>query len=129
MPGLLRTEAYARALLTNRDAGSAEVDQLVYDCLARRVLLTRASRPLEMTLALDEALLHRPLGGPAVMAGQLRFLADTAVLPNVRLRVVPSPGWGTSRPGHRGIHLAGLPARQARRRHRHGDHLCRGPNR
>ena len=90
VPGMLRTEAYAHALLANRDAGSVEGDQLVYDCLARRVLLTRASEPLKMTLVLDEALLHRPLGGPAVMAGQLRFLADTAVLPNLCLRVVPS---------------------------------------
>lgn len=89
VPGLLRTEAYARALLANHDAGSAEIDRLVYDCLARRVRLTRASAPLEMTLPLDEALLHRPLGGPAVMSEQLRFLADMAMLPNVRLRVVP----------------------------------------
>ncbi len=89
VPGLLRTEAYARTLLTRRDASSGEGDRLVCDCLARRVLLTRASEPLEMTLALDEALLHCPVGGPAVMAGQLRFLADMAVLPNVCLRVVP----------------------------------------
>jgi transcriptional regulator with XRE-family HTH domain len=89
VPEMLRTEAYSRALLANRDADSAEGAQLVYDWLARRVLLTRASEPLEMTLALDEALLHRPLGGPAVMAGQLRFLADMAALSNVRLHVVP----------------------------------------
>jgi transcriptional regulator with XRE-family HTH domain len=93
VPGMLRTEAYAHALLANRDAGSVEGDQLVYDCLARRVLLTRASEPLKMTLVLDEALLHRPLGGPAVMAGQLRFLADTAVVPNLCVRVVPSQAW------------------------------------
>jgi hypothetical protein len=42
-----------------------------------------------VTLALDEALLRRPLGGPAVMAGQLRFLAELAVLPNVCVHVVP----------------------------------------
>jgi hypothetical protein len=53
------------------------------------VLLTRASSPLTVTLALDEALMRRPVGGPEAMAGQLRFLADLAALPNVRLRVVP----------------------------------------
>ena len=42
-----------------------------------------------ITVALDEALVRRPVGGLAVMAGQLRFLADMAVLPNVCLRVVP----------------------------------------
>jgi hypothetical protein len=32
-----------------------------------------------------------PWGGPEVMAGQLHFLADMAVLPTVCLRVVPYP--------------------------------------
>ena len=43
----------------------------------------------QTSLALDEALLRRPVGGREAMAGQLRFLADLAALPNVRLRVVP----------------------------------------
>ena len=89
VPGLLRTEAYARALITSTGLGGREADRLVYDCLARRVLLTRASSPLTVTLALDEALMRRPVGGPEAMAGQLRFLADLAALPNVCLRVVP----------------------------------------
>ena len=89
VPGLLRTEPYARALVTNRDPSSDDIDRLVYECLVRRVLVTRASAPLAVTLALDEALVRRPIGGPAVMAGQLRYLADLAVLPNVCLRVLP----------------------------------------
>jgi hypothetical protein len=89
VPGLLRTEGYARAVITSTRPGSGEDERLVYDCLTRRVLLTRASAPLTMTLALDEALLHRPVGGPQVMAGQLRFLADLAAQPNVCLRIVP----------------------------------------
>ena len=89
VPGLLRTEAYARTLVTGTGLGGEEADRLVYDCLARRVLLTRARSPLLMTVALDEALLHRPVGGPAVMASQLRFLADMAALPNMCLRAVP----------------------------------------
>jgi transcriptional regulator with XRE-family HTH domain len=89
VPGLLRTEAYARALITSARPGSDDADRLVYDCLTRRVLLTRARAPLTMTLALDEALLYRPVGGPAVMARQLRFLADMAAQPNVSLRIVP----------------------------------------
>ena len=89
VPGLLRTEAYARTLITSTGLGGEEADRLVYDCLARRVLLTRASSPLTVTLALDEALMRHPVGGPEAMARQLRFLADLAALPNVRLRVVP----------------------------------------
>jgi hypothetical protein len=38
---------------------------------------------------LCETLLRRPVGGAAVMAGQLRYLAELAALPNVCLRVVP----------------------------------------
>jgi len=53
-----------------------------------------------LTVALDEALVRRPVGGPAVVAGQLRLLADLAALPTVCLRAVPCaaglhPGLGT----------------------------------
>ena len=87
VPGLLRTDAYAHALITSTSSG--ETDRLVHDCMARRALLTRTRAPLSMTLALDEALLRRPIGGPAVMAGQLRYLADMAAQPTVSLHIVP----------------------------------------
>ena len=89
VPGLLRTEVYARTLIASTCSGGEEADRLVYDCLARRVLLTRPRSPMMMTVALDEALVRRPIGGPAVMAAQLRFLADLGGLPTVCLRVVP----------------------------------------
>jgi len=89
VPGLLRTEAYTRTLISSTGLDGEEADRLIYDCLAHRVLLTRAHSPLMMTMALDEALTRRPVGGPAVMTGQLRFLADMAAQPNVCLRVVP----------------------------------------
>jgi len=100
VPGLLRTEAYARTLITGAGLSGEEADRLVYDCLARRVLLTRIRSPLMLAVVLDEALVRRPVGGSAVMAGQLRFLADMAALPTVCLRVVPDaaglhPGLGT----------------------------------
>lgn len=89
VPTLMRTEGYAGALVASTGIGGREADRLVYGCMTRRVLLTRARAPLTVTLALDEALLYRPVGGPGVMAGQLRFLADLAAQPNVSLRVVP----------------------------------------
>jgi hypothetical protein len=89
VPSLLRTEAYARTLSSSTGLSGAEADRLVYDGLARRAVLTRARSPVMMTVALGEALVRRPVGDPAVMAGQLRFLADMAALPNVCLRVVP----------------------------------------
>ena len=89
VPSLLRTEAYARTLITSTGLSSREVNRLINDGLARRAMVTRASAPLTVTLALDEALLRRPVGGPQVMAAQLRFLADMAALPTVCLRVAP----------------------------------------
>jgi hypothetical protein len=90
VPGLLRTEPYARALTaTTTSLSSGDVDRLVCACLARRRLLTRHQAPLAMTLVVDEALLHRPVGGPQAMAGQLRLLADMAAQPAVSLRVLP----------------------------------------
>jgi transcriptional regulator with XRE-family HTH domain len=92
VPSLLRTELYARALVTSRNPSSDEAGWLVHQSLVRRVLVTRAKAPLAVTFALDEALVRRPVGGPAVMAGQLRYLAELAVLPNVCLRVLPFGG-------------------------------------
>ena len=89
VPPLLRTEAYARTVITSTGLGSGEVDRLVYDCMIRRARVTRARAPVSVTIALDQALLHRPVGGAAVMAGQLRYLADLAAQPNVSLRIVP----------------------------------------
>ena len=91
VPALLRTADYARALTTSDHPGAdaEEIDQLVHECLARQVLVTRAGAPLSVTLILGEALVRCPVGGAQVMAGQLRYLAETAVLPNVQLRVVP----------------------------------------
>ena len=59
------------------------------ECLARQALVTRASAPLAATVILSEALVRRPVGGPDVMAEQLRHLAGLAALPNVRLHVIP----------------------------------------
>ena len=120
IPSLLHTEAYARTLISSTGLDGEEVDRLVYDCLARRVLLTRSHSPLTMTVALDEALVRRPVGGPAVMAGQLRFLADMAAQPNVCLRVVPytaglHPGLATG--AFTLLHFP--PSNRDTRRHRH----------
>ena len=62
MPGLLRTEAYARTILTSAGLSGEEADRLVHDCLARRALVTRTRAPLPMTVTLDEALVRRPVG-------------------------------------------------------------------
>ncbi|AVT41112.1 helix-turn-helix transcriptional regulator [Plantactinospora sp. BB1] len=89
VPGLLQTEAYARAVLT--DAGLTnleEVERRLATRLARQAVLTRDD-PVDLTAVLDENLLHRPIGGPTVMREQVDALVTACALPHVRLHVVP----------------------------------------
>jgi transcriptional regulator with XRE-family HTH domain len=91
IPGLLQTEDYARTLIRayRSDVADEEVDRRVQVRVARQRLLTRATAPPRLHIVLDEAILRRPVGGPAVMAAQLRHIAEACDLPSVSLRVVP----------------------------------------
>lgn len=85
VPGLLQTEAYARALLV---AGrSDEVERQVGLRMKRQEVLTKPGAP-QLWAVLDEAVLRRPVGGAEVMRQQLRYLADLA-LANVTVQVLP----------------------------------------
>jgi transcriptional regulator with XRE-family HTH domain len=97
VPGLLQTEAYARAvvLLGRHTASPEEVDRRVAVRMRRRQLLS-ASRAPRLEAVIDEAVLRRPCGGPEVMRGQLEHLIAQAALPGVVVRVVPL---GSERPG------------------------------
>jgi hypothetical protein len=88
VPTLLRTQAYARALLMSGPR-TRDIDELVRECVFRQGLVIRANAPLSVTFVLSEAILRHRVGGPTVMSEQLRRLAEMAVLPNVCLRVVP----------------------------------------
>ncbi|MFD1660024.1 helix-turn-helix domain-containing protein [Streptomyces caeni] len=90
VPGLLQTPEYARAV-TRAAVGTleeAKLDTLVEVRLARQEVL-RSDPPLRLSAVLDEAVLHREVGGPEVMTRQLRRLLDAAALPHVRLQVLP----------------------------------------
>lgn len=90
VPGLLQTPEYARAVTRAALGGLPEpkVDALVDVRLARQSVL-RADPPLELSAVLDEAVLRRKIGGPGVMAEQLRYLVEVSRLPQVRLQVLP----------------------------------------
>ncbi|MEU2430716.1 helix-turn-helix transcriptional regulator [Streptomyces sp. NPDC007861] len=72
IPGLLQTEAYARAVFrAYRPTGpEAEIDQLVALRLARTRILEDPTKPLLWTV-LDEAALRRPVGDAQVTAEAL----------------------------------------------------------
>ncbi|MFE5892972.1 helix-turn-helix domain-containing protein [Streptomyces sp. NPDC002285] len=93
VPGLLQTPEYARAVTRAAvggldDDADERLDALVAVRLARQDVL-RAEPPLELSAVLDEAVLHREIGGPEVMEQQLRRLMEAARLPQVRLQVLP----------------------------------------
>ena len=89
VPGLLQTEAYARAviLLGYSTARDEELNRRVGLRMARKQVLTRPAGP-RLWAVLDEALLRRPIGGVAVQRAQLEALIEACELPNVRLQVV-----------------------------------------
>jgi transcriptional regulator with XRE-family HTH domain len=104
VPGLLQTEDYARATIQGVAPGLAAdvVESRVEIRLHRqrlyrqRLLLAaddeqpNAGQPLKRLWAIfDEAVLHRVVGGPQVMRGQLQHLLAAAAHPSVVLQVIP----------------------------------------
>jgi transcriptional regulator with XRE-family HTH domain len=91
VPGLLQTEAYARALLTGRiGSNGADVDDLVLARLERQAALIREENPAEFLAVIDEWVLRRPVGGPKVMAEQVAHLIEVSQWPNVVVQVIPA---------------------------------------
>jgi hypothetical protein len=90
IPGLLQTEDYARAALQrgNPDATKEEIQRLVEARVNRQALLIRGT-PLRLWTIVDEAALHRPVGGRGVMSAQLDRLAEAAEPSPVTLQIVP----------------------------------------
>lgn len=91
MPGPLQTPAYRAAIYraTSRfiaDHADTERDAVSMEHRKKRLHGTAA---LAFTALLDEAAVRRSIGGPAVMAEQLRYLLALSELPNLTIRVVP----------------------------------------
>lgn len=88
--GLLQTEDYARAVLSALSTADPEAtDRLVEFRMRRQDRLYVDEDPLKIHLILDEAVLHRPVGGDQVMREQLNRLLADAQRPNITIRVLP----------------------------------------
>jgi transcriptional regulator with XRE-family HTH domain len=89
--GLLQTSDYAREVLMaaypTRAPESVEGPVAAREARQRR--LHDDDDPLQLSAILDEAVLHRMVGGPEVMRAQLEILVERAALPNVEIRVIP----------------------------------------
>lgn len=88
--GLLHTADYARAghegAMPRLDPD--RIDLQIEAKLTRQRILTRDDPP-RFEVVLDEAALHRMVGGRRVMAAQLTKILATANLPNVVVQVLP----------------------------------------
>ncbi|MEV0843711.1 helix-turn-helix transcriptional regulator [Actinocatenispora sera] len=88
VPGLLQTEAYARAILDSWPPKKAdEIERRLTARLERQAILTREDPPL-LSFVLDESVLRRPMGDSPMMADQLRHLVDIADHSHVQLQIL-----------------------------------------
>ena len=89
VPGLLQTEAYARAIIRLGNASCEEdVVRRAEARLARQDILNRENPP-RLWAVVDEAALRRSIGGRTVMREQVRHLIDMADHPAVTLQILP----------------------------------------
>ncbi|GHH84578.1 transcriptional regulator [Streptomyces sulfonofaciens] len=88
--GLLQTHAYARAVLRAGFPNDTEEDleRRVDLRLRRQGLLERPDAPT-LWVVMEEAVLHRAVGGPGVMGEQIDRLLEATELAHVSVDVVP----------------------------------------
>lgn len=89
IPGLLQTREYRRALMwaENPDMPPEEVERVLDLVIKRQDLLTNREFRFEAILA--ESVLRFAVGGPGVVADQLRHLVELLEMPNVSIQIVP----------------------------------------
>jgi transcriptional regulator with XRE-family HTH domain len=90
VPGLLQTEEYARALIKAiaPEIGADVFEQRVEVRLRRQRLLEQDNRPCYRAL-LDEAVLHRRVGGAQVMYTQLGKILEAAEKGRATVQIIP----------------------------------------
>jgi len=100
IPGLLQTRDYARAVvkLEHGQAPAAEIERRVDLRLTRQQVLRRADPP-QLWAVIDEAVLHRPIGGAQVLREQVQSLVEAARQPNITLQVMPFQAGGSAAMG------------------------------
>lgn len=91
MPGLFQTRAYAEAITEIYPETTAEVAKERVDGRMERqsILYREDPLPPRIHAILDEQVLYRNVGGPAVMAEQMEHLLELAMMPRVSIQIFP----------------------------------------
>jgi transcriptional regulator with XRE-family HTH domain len=106
IPGLLQTSDYAHAVIGSAvPAIAAEVvEQLAQGRMARQQLLTAGSPP-RFDAVIEESVLHRVVGSPAIMQAQMEQLLKLSELSCVALRILPNAAGAAPTGNHKFIIL------------------------
>lgn len=88
VPGLLQVPGYIRAVAAAAEVDGADLDAYVELRRARQRRLT-SDAPLRLHAVLNEAVVHRVVGGVDVMAGQIRHLVELSRLRHITVQVLP----------------------------------------
>lgn len=112
VPGVLQTESYMRSVLSVEPYTPEQLDKLIAARLERQSVIGRTY----LTAVIDQHVIHRLIGSPAVMAEQCAHLADMAERPDIAVHVVPEGTnvglWGAfdvaSRDGSATVRLSAL---------------------
>jgi transcriptional regulator with XRE-family HTH domain len=92
IPAIAQTADYARALLSHGiqpDKSEETIEALVAARLARRAIFDQPDPP-DVTIVVDEHVLHRLIGSTAIMYEQLTELAELSERPYIAVHVVPA---------------------------------------
>lgn len=90
VPGLLQTRSYTTALQQANEMrrSAEEIDRLVDIRMRRQEILRRPDAP-HLWAILDESVVRRVMGSPAIMREQLSHLLASSVSGNVTLQILP----------------------------------------
>jgi transcriptional regulator with XRE-family HTH domain len=90
VPGLLQTPDYARAVHENviPSLSQAVIAQRLEERRRRQLILSESNPPILRTVV-DESVIHRVVGSPAVMATQLDHVVEASALSYVTVQIMP----------------------------------------
>lgn len=97
VPGLLQTDEYARAVAGHGEPKPPreEIERRVDLRRQRQKILIGPNAP-KLWAIIDEAVLHRPLGGEQVLRDQITHLLEMTGQPNISVQIVLYPRSGSA---------------------------------